>query len=68
MNDNAPLFNQSEFSVTVLEGAQIGDSFAVISAADADEGNNAKVMANGYFKLGHKPQIFVINHISSVLN
>ena len=43
VNDNEPLFNQSEYSVTLLEGTNIGDVFATVTAVDVDEGVNSKV-------------------------
>ena len=44
-NDNAPLFNKSEFIITIMEGAKINEIFAVVSAVDADDGINSKVIS-----------------------
>ena len=44
-NDNAPLFNKSEFSITLMEGAKIDEVFAVVSAVDADDDINSKVIS-----------------------
>ena len=43
VNDNSPMFNKSEFRVSISEGISIGDIFATITAADIDDGTNAKV-------------------------
>ena len=49
VNDNAPLFNKSDYSITLLEGANIGEDFTVVTAIDIDEGTNSEVRLNYSF-------------------
>ncbi|KAM9532042.1 uncharacterized protein ACIB01_014328 [Guaruba guarouba] len=42
-NDNAPVFNQAEYTVRVSEDVPVGSILLIITAADADEGLNGHV-------------------------
>ncbi|XP_047411312.1 protocadherin gamma-A5 isoform X10 [Sciurus carolinensis] len=42
-NDNAPLFTQSEYRVSVPESIPVGTRLLTLTATDADEGINGKV-------------------------
>ncbi|KAM8994183.1 LOW QUALITY PROTEIN: uncharacterized protein PRD47_014339 [Ara ararauna] len=42
-NDNAPVFNQAEYTVRVSEDVPVGSILLTITAADADEGLNGHV-------------------------
>uniref|UniRef100_A0A672FTG1 Cadherin domain-containing protein n=1 Tax=Salarias fasciatus TaxID=181472 RepID=A0A672FTG1_SALFA len=42
-NDNAPLFSQTLYKVTVYENVQIGTSIITLNATDFDEGTNGQV-------------------------
>ena len=43
VNDNVPVFEQSEYSFDVDESMDINTSFGSVSATDADSGNNGRV-------------------------
>ncbi|XP_075247126.1 cadherin-23-like [Convolutriloba macropyga] len=43
INDNDPIFPFSMFTFDVLEDAQVGSQVGVVSATDADEGNNGVI-------------------------
>ncbi|NWV21596.1 PCDG5 protein, partial [Origma solitaria] len=42
-NDNAPVFSQSEYTVRVPEDVPVGSVLVIITATDADEGQNGHV-------------------------
>ena len=42
-NDNAPVFTQQRYNVTVLENVTSGDLLTKVSATDADSGTNAQL-------------------------
>ncbi|XP_056899790.1 protocadherin beta-16-like [Takifugu flavidus] len=42
-NDNAPVFVQEVYKITIMENAPKGTVFTTVSAVDADEGSNGKV-------------------------
>jgi hypothetical protein len=43
VNDNAPQFNRELFNMTVMETAPVGTIFGVLSAKDADIGENGQL-------------------------
>uniref|UniRef100_UPI003AACC89B protocadherin gamma-A11-like n=1 Tax=Centroberyx gerrardi TaxID=166262 RepID=UPI003AACC89B len=43
-NDNAPVFSQSVYRVTVLENASRGTVISRVSASDADQGTNGEIV------------------------
>lgn len=55
INDNPPVFERSEYLVSVNESTPIGSSLIQVQANDADEGKNAEIsyfMANANAKFG----------------
>ncbi|XP_035378391.1 protocadherin beta-16-like [Electrophorus electricus] len=48
-NDNAPVFSQSVYKVSLPENSPVGTVVITVSASDADEGQNGKVT----YALGH---------------
>ncbi|EZA53066.1 Protein dachsous [Ooceraea biroi] len=44
VNDNPPIFTQTQYSATVLEGNVKGDFVVKLSASDADQGVNSKIL------------------------
>ncbi|NWV24947.1 PCDGA protein, partial [Origma solitaria] len=42
-NDNAPVFSQSEYTVRVPEDVPVGSTLVVVTASDADDGQNGQV-------------------------
>ncbi|XP_077966243.1 cadherin EGF LAG seven-pass G-type receptor 2-like [Styela clava] len=59
INDNAPIFDQPEYSASVLENVKIGTSVTRIRATDRDSGKNGQIFytfqggddGSGYFKI-----------------
>lgn len=43
INDNPPVFEQSEFTVNVLESLAVNSQFLQLAATDKDTGNNARL-------------------------
>ncbi|XP_011702382.1 PREDICTED: protein dachsous [Wasmannia auropunctata] len=44
VNDNPPIFTQTQYSATVLEGNTKGDFVVKLSASDADQGLNSRIL------------------------
>nr|XP_033326579.1 protein dachsous [Megalopta genalis] len=44
VNDNPPVFTQTQYSATVLEGNVKGDFVVKLSASDADQGMNSRIL------------------------
>ncbi|XP_056450911.1 protocadherin alpha-C2-like [Gadus chalcogrammus] len=44
INDNAPVFNQSVYTVNVTENASLGSVVMTLNATDQDEGKNAELL------------------------
>ncbi|XP_066594153.1 protein dachsous [Prorops nasuta] len=44
VNDNPPIFTQTQYSATVLEGNTKGDFVVKLSASDADQGMNSRIL------------------------
>ncbi|KAL0101976.1 hypothetical protein PUN28_018495 [Cardiocondyla obscurior] len=44
VNDNPPIFTQTQYSATVLEGNAKGDFVVKLSASDADQGLNSRIL------------------------
>nr|XP_061793165.1 protocadherin alpha-10-like [Nerophis lumbriciformis] len=67
-NDNAPVFNQNLYKVSVYENIEIGTSIINLNATDLDEGKNGEVFysfnAGGREKQTH---IFVIDEETGVV-
>lgn len=68
MNDNAPVFNESTYSGTVLETPNAGVSIIQVFATDRDDGSNGELV----YKItkGNNESIFAISNegIVSTLN
>ncbi|KAM9376023.1 uncharacterized protein KZ484_008558 [Pholidichthys leucotaenia] len=67
-NDNAPVFTQEVYKVTVMETAAIGTILCSVSAIDADEGSNGKVMYSITNTLDDVPLIFNIVEDTGVVS
>ncbi|XP_070426665.1 protocadherin gamma-A2 isoform X2 [Equus przewalskii] len=64
VNDNAPVFTQSEYRVSVLENIPLGTRILTVTATDADEGYNAQV---AYFQEktpGESSEVFELKSTS----
>ncbi|XP_036069871.1 protocadherin alpha-8 isoform X20 [Oryzias melastigma] len=44
VNDNAPIFNEDDYSVTLKENAPTGTTVVQVNASDLDEGTNGEVV------------------------
>ncbi|KAM9064749.1 protocadherin gamma-A2 isoform 3-T3 [Sarcophilus harrisii] len=67
-NDNAPVFSQSVYTVSVPENVPQGTILLTVNATDADEGINSQVR---YFQVkspGKISQIFQINSVTGELS
>ncbi|XP_074505014.1 protocadherin beta-16-like [Sebastes fasciatus] len=60
-NDNAPVFTQEVYKVTIMETAPKGTLLSTVSAADADQGSNGKVTYSITNTLDDVPLMFQIN-------
>ncbi|XP_023390648.1 protocadherin gamma-A2-like isoform X2 [Pteropus vampyrus] len=63
-NDNAPVFTQPEYRVSVPENVPVGTRILVVTATDADEGYNAQV---AYFQEktpGESSEVFELKSTS----
>ncbi|KAM3612239.1 uncharacterized protein V6R79_005120 [Siganus canaliculatus] len=67
-NDNAPVFTQELYKVTVMETAQQGTFLCAVSAADADQGSNGKVTYSITNTLDDVPVIFKIDEESGAVS
>ncbi|XP_078217650.1 protocadherin gamma-A2 isoform X1 [Callithrix jacchus] len=67
VNDNAPVFTQPEYRVSVLENTPVDTRILTVTATDADEGYNAQV---AYFlekSLGETSELFELKSTSGDL-
>ncbi|KAM4732203.1 protocadherin gamma-A11-like [Anableps anableps] len=67
-NDNAPVFTQETYKVTVMETAPRGTILSIVSAIDADEGSNGKVVYSITNTLDDVPNLFQIVEESGVVS
>ncbi|XP_054872461.1 protocadherin beta-16-like isoform X1 [Amphiprion ocellaris] len=67
-NDNAPVFTQEIYKVSILETAPKGTVLSTVSAIDADEGSNGKVLYSITNTLDDVPVIFKIGEDSGVVS
>ena len=44
VNDNRPLFSQSEYRTSVTENAPPGTTIAILTATDGDSGTNGEII------------------------
>lgn len=70
-NDNAPIFKESEYEITISEGTAIGTSFEKVAATDADLANtpNSEVVYDitsgndrALFKIDSKSGVVYVNN------
>uniref|UniRef100_A0A8B9JD01 Cadherin domain-containing protein n=1 Tax=Astyanax mexicanus TaxID=7994 RepID=A0A8B9JD01_ASTMX len=66
-NDNAPIFNQSVYRVTIEENANKGAYITTVNASDADSGSNGLVKYSFANLKGNVADIFKIDEISGVI-
>ncbi|KAM8732243.1 protocadherin beta-16-like [Acanthopagrus schlegelii] len=66
-NDNAPVFTQEVYKVTVAETAQKGTILCTVSALDADQGSNGRVSYSITNTLDDVPVIFQIDEKNGVV-
>ncbi|XP_006866303.1 PREDICTED: protocadherin gamma-A2 [Chrysochloris asiatica] len=64
VNDNAPVFTQPEYLVSVPENMPIGTRILTVSATDADEGYNAQVAYFREKKPGDTSEVFELKSTS----
>ncbi|XP_030594770.1 protocadherin gamma-A11-like isoform X36 [Archocentrus centrarchus] len=68
VNDNAPVFTQEVYKVTIMENAVKGTVLCTVTATDADEGSNGKVMYSITNTLDDVPVMFHIAEESGELS
>ncbi|KAM9356706.1 protocadherin beta-16-like [Symphorus nematophorus] len=67
VNDNAPVFTQEVYKITVLETAPKGTILCTVSAVDADQGSNGKVSYSITNTLDDVPALFQIDEDNGVV-
>ncbi|XP_028316113.1 protocadherin beta-16-like [Gouania willdenowi] len=68
VNDNAPVFTQEIYKVSVSETAPRSTVLCTVSATDADEGSNGHVLYSITNTLDDVPLIFNIDDVTGVLS
>ncbi|XP_076595477.1 protocadherin beta-16-like [Chaetodon auriga] len=66
-NDNAPVFTQEVYRVTIPETAPKGTILSTVSAVDADQGSNGKVSYSITNTLDDVPLVFQIDEENGVV-
>ncbi|XP_041799578.1 protocadherin beta-16-like [Chelmon rostratus] len=66
-NDNAPVFTQEVYRVTIMETAPKGTILSTVSAVDADQGSNGKVSYSITNTLDDVPLVFKIDEENGVV-
>ncbi|XP_040478246.1 protocadherin gamma-A12 isoform X4 [Ursus maritimus] len=61
VNDNAPVFAQSEYRVSVPENVAVGTKLLLVSATDPDEGANAEVIYSFRYVDNKAAQVFKLD-------
>nr|XP_019594579.1 PREDICTED: protocadherin gamma-A12 isoform X4 [Rhinolophus sinicus] len=61
VNDNAPVFAQSEYRVSVPENVAVGTTLLLVNATDPDEGPNAEVMYSFRYVDDKAAQLFKLD-------
>ena len=61
VNDNAPVFTQSTYKATVTENSPKGTVVASVTATDADQGSNAKILYSITNTLDGIIKVFEVN-------
>uniref|UniRef100_A0A8C6MCH1 Cadherin domain-containing protein n=1 Tax=Nothobranchius furzeri TaxID=105023 RepID=A0A8C6MCH1_NOTFU len=67
-NDNAPVFTQEEYKVTVKENVPKGTIMCTVNAVDADEGSNGNVLYSITNTLDDVPNVFQVSEESGVVS
>ncbi|XP_042338583.1 protocadherin beta-16-like, partial [Plectropomus leopardus] len=67
VNDNAPVFTQETYRVTIMETAPKGTILTTVSAVDADQGSNGKVTYSITNTLDDVPVMFQIDEENGVV-
>nr|XP_046262633.1 protocadherin beta-16-like [Scatophagus argus] len=67
VNDNAPVFTQEIYKVTIMETAPKGTVLSTVSAVDADQGSNGKVSYSITNTLDDVPVMFQIDEENGVV-
>ncbi|XP_066128857.1 protocadherin gamma-A12 isoform X8 [Saccopteryx bilineata] len=60
-NDNAPMFAQSEYRVSIPENVAVGTTLLLVNATDPDEGANAEVRYSFRYVDNKAAQLFELN-------
>ncbi|KAM4586902.1 protocadherin beta-16-like [Fundulus diaphanus] len=60
-NDNAPVFTQKTYKATVTENSAIGTIVATVTASDADDGPNSKILYSITNTQGNVRKIFKVD-------
>uniref|UniRef100_A0A8C5BD76 Cadherin domain-containing protein n=1 Tax=Gadus morhua TaxID=8049 RepID=A0A8C5BD76_GADMO len=66
-NDNAPVFTQSIYKATVMENSPKGTMVTTVSASDADQGLNGKVIYSITNTMDDVRRVFEVNEESGVV-
>ncbi|XP_062281067.1 protocadherin beta-16-like [Scomber scombrus] len=66
-NDNAPVFTQEVYKVTIIENAIKGTILSTVSAVDADQGSNGKVTYSITNTLDDVPLMFEIDEQNGIV-
>ncbi|XP_034037009.1 protocadherin beta-16-like [Thalassophryne amazonica] len=61
VNDNAPVFTQHTYKATVTENSPTGTIVATVTASDADQGSNSKIMYSIKNTLDNVKEMFDLN-------
>lgn len=61
VNDNAPVFAQSEYHMSVPENVVIGTKLLRVSTTDPDEGASAEVMYSFHYVDNKAAQVFKLD-------
>ncbi|XP_034740297.1 protocadherin beta-16-like [Etheostoma cragini] len=67
VNDNAPVFTQEVYKVTIMETAMKDTILSTVSAVDADEGSNGKVSYSITNTLDDVPVMFQVDEENGVV-
>ncbi|XP_006866317.1 PREDICTED: protocadherin gamma-A12 [Chrysochloris asiatica] len=68
VNDNSPVFTQSEYRVSVLENVAVGTQLLLLNATDLDEGANSEVTYSFRYVDDKAVQIFKLDYNSGTIS
>ncbi|XP_046715399.1 protocadherin gamma-A4-like isoform X15 [Silurus meridionalis] len=68
VNDNAPIFNQTQYTATVTENAAPGTYITTLNATDADSGSNGELSYSFSDLKEHLTEIFHVDGHSGVIS